>query len=281
MVVRSILVTVVLLVFWSVVIRWLPGELETGQGLWSDNQIAAENYLGGTTNEESYVALLGSSLSQLLHLDSVSGMRVYNLGLSAQGVGDGLNLLAVGPPPAIILIETNIILKEDNEDFRHVFESPARLFLVRNVPALRHRYQPVGVGLGITRKITQKKRTNSALRDRPINEKSLEAKHREYAEPVKEKDFIDRLSVLRERLRPLEEAGTKLVFFEAPVHPDLCDSPRARSIRAGVKAIFQSSAHVYVPQPDCNDYFTTDGHHLGNKSGAAFANWLKHQLEQI
>lgn len=281
MVIRSLMIAVCLLTLWSVLMQWLPEDLDTGQSLWDDNLIAAENCLVATQKKTDYVALLGSSFSQLLHIDSVAGMEVYNLGLGGQGVGDGLNVLAAGATPAIMLIETNIILKEDNEDFGQAVGNPVSVLALQVVPGLRQQFQPVGVGLGLVRRAGQRSEIKADLTDRPINEASLKAKREEYAEPVPAAALRTRLETLRERLKPLEAAGARLVFFETPIHPELCDSPRARSIRDGVKTIFPPATYVYIPQPDCNDYFTSDGHHLGNKSAVTFARWLEQRLEEI
>ena len=282
MVLRSLLLALLTFIVWSLAIRLLPVELDTRQSLWNENVIAAERYLVEAPDDGEHIAILGSSLSQLLVIDSAAGLPVFNLGLGGQGVSDGLHLLATGPAPAMVLVEVNIIIKEENEDFRDAIVGPFRGALLRWVPALRQEYQPVGVGLGIFKRLAGRKRPAPAgPTDRETDEPSLAAKRVYYADPAQPADLRSRLTALKARLQPLTIAGAEIVFFEAPVHPDLCNSPRARSVRTGVRSVFPPTQYTYLPQPDCADYVTTDGHHLGNLSRTKYAEWLRARISEI
>lgn len=277
MIFRSITAATVLLVLWSLVVSRLPPGLETGQTLWGSNLIHAQDYLYDTISPAD-IAIVGSSLSENLHFREIGGHRVHNLGFAGQGVFDGLNLLiSSGKLPGYVLIEMNVITQGENEQFRQVMQQPMASAARYYLPALRQRNQPVGVGKGLVDYLLFAKRKpagETPLRDRPINVASLEMKQKDYARGLPDSELKPILEDLQERVRYLEENGVAIVFYEAPVDPSLCPSPRAVAIREGVQEVFSPEAYAYIPQPDCAEYQTTDGHHLGNQSLAAYSEWL-------
>jgi hypothetical protein len=281
---KSIIVAVVLGLSWSMAISFLPESMVTGQTTWGENLIAAQNYLFGDVSKNDMV-IVGSSLSENLLVREISGHKVHNLGLSGQGPLDGLNVvLAADRLPGYVLVEMNVIMEAPNEQFEQVLLASSTNWVRKYVPALRQRYQPVGVFKGLVSDRSTADPTSQSgelLEDRPVNQLSLETKIIDYASPVPKTEIQAVLKELQARVQWLEERGTEVVFYEIPIHPQLCAAPKAVAIRTGFKEVFLPAKYTYIDQPDCSSFGTTDGHHLGQKSTARYSVWLERTLNDF
>jgi hypothetical protein len=279
---RALLVTAVLLFVWSVTVRKLPPELDSAQTMWGSNLISAQDYLYGEIEAED-VVIVGSSLTENLLIREVAGRRVHNLGLGGQGVFDGLHLVAAASgQPGTVFIEMNVIIKEENAQFREVVLSPVANAVKLHLPVLRQRNQPVGVlkGLLFNKKARETVNANER-KDRPISQMSLGIKQKVYANPIPNDKLMGILRKLQRQVAELRQRGMRVVFFEAPVDPSLCSAPKAISIREGFHEIFPVDTFAYLHQPPCGGYQTTDGHHLGERSLARYSEWLRGEMEQL
>ncbi|WP_020568340.1 hypothetical protein [Neolewinella persica] len=278
MIFRAILAAVALFLIWMVTIRYLPADLDTSQTLWGENLIHAQDYLY-TEKAATDLAIVGSSLSENLTLDQINGRQVHNLGFSGQGVNDGLNVIVGADKlPGCLLVEMNVIMQEENEQFRKVVLQPATNLAREYLPVLRQRYQPVGVLKGIVSGKKTTKELNDSLQDRPINQLSLDLKIKDYSQGVDRVELREVLVALSERIRWLQEHGVQILFYELPVHPKLCQAPKAVAIREGFRSVFPPTEFTYILQPQCADYSTTDGHHLGERSLDLYSDWLKQEI---
>lgn len=276
------MVAVALLVVWSVVIRVLPAEMDTAQTLWGGNLISAQDYLYREIGPND-VVIVGSSLSENLLLDEVAGRPVLNLGLAGQGVFDGLHLVeAAAGNPGVIFVEMNVVMQEENDQFSNVVLNPAGNVARLHLPALRQRYQPVGVAKGLLfgRTISANSE-KTELKDRPINEMALELKRKDYTNPVPAEELLPVLEKLRRQVELLQDRDIRFIFFETPVDPSLCTAPKAVSIREGFREVFPRDSFAYLDQAPCAEYLTTDGHHLGARSQARYSAWLAKEMERL
>ncbi|MFT6000424.1 MAG: hypothetical protein ACI81P_002885 [Neolewinella sp.] len=281
MIFRSIVAAVVLFLIWMAVIRYLPPDLDSSQTLWGENVIHAQDYLYAEIAPTD-LTIVGSSLSENLTLEEVDSRWVHNLGFSGQGVNDGLNvIMGADKLPAYVLVEMNVILQAENEQFKKVVLNPAANLARDYLPMLRQRYQPVGVLKGMMLGQSTVGEIQDSLQDRPINQLSLDQKIEDYAKGVDPAELMEVLGALSERLRWLREQGVRIVFYELPVDPELCQTPKAMAIRKGFYAVFPPTAFAYIPQPECADYATTDGHHLGERSNANYSDWLGAEIAPL
>ncbi len=273
MIKNALSISALLLAVWSLAVTWLPAGLDTGQTMRGDNLIRAEDFLYTTEMQPNDVALVGSSLSEKLTVGPLPGRKVHNLGFGGQRALDGLDLLLAGPQlPAVVLVETNILQPGGNSDLETSLFNPVGFWIRRYVPALRHRYQPVGVVKGL---ITGKEPAQAARgQDRPLNEQSLALKVEAYATAPAAATLAEELEALQQRINRLERSGVRVVFYETPVHPALCSAPKAEALRVGYRKVFLPDKFTYLEQPDCAAFRTTDGHHLGEQSNEAYSQWL-------
>lgn len=281
-IIRALLVALVLLVTWSLIAGLVSEEIDTAQTIWGSNLISAQDYLYGKVDNADMV-MVGSSLTESLLFKRVAGRRVHNLGLAGQGVFDGLKLVAKrGVLPALVCIETNIVMQAESAEFHQVLSNPLANVIRCAIPALRQRYQPVGVIKGLLwgRKAPRSKE-NNLLEDRPVNEMSLQRKREDYADSIPPEALQLVLKSLRVQVDELRARGVRVLFFEAPVHPVLCSAPKAVSIRQGFTKVFPESDFDYIAQPPCGEYQTTDGHHLGELSQTRYSAWLRTEIARL
>lgn len=286
MIVRSVLVAAVAFLLWSITIGFLPEDLGWEQPIWNENLSLGQDFLYTDSPGANDIVVLGSSLSALLPLDTLAGRRVYRLSLSGMGVQDGLRILESLPEaPALVLVETNLIVKPPNEDFGNALLSPASRELKRYLPAMRQRNQPVTVLMGslfYLKNGPPAERLPVVLPERPINEFMLDRRREEYAVVIPAEKLEENLRSLHGRLDRLAASGdSRIALFEMPVHPDLCLSPRAEGLREGLREVFSGSSALLLLEPDCGTYRTTDGHHLNPSSAAAYSRRLAAWVETI
>ena len=284
MIVRSLFVTLGLLLVWSLVAPRLPRDTDWELPLRTANVERAQDHLYAVPSGEEAV-LLGSSLSELLPLDSVAGYPLRSLALSGMGVADGLAVLEyVDRTPAIILVETNLIDKVADDAFQDqvlgTISRKTRYYL----PALRQRNQPATAllrTLFYLKNGPPKDQDADELPPRPLNERMLELRREEYAVAPGADEFSLTAGELTQRLEVFRERGSQVVFFELPVHPDLCTTPRALAVRAGLQDILPPAAFTRLPEPDCAAFRTTDGHHLDPESARRFARELEERVNHL
>lgn len=286
MIIRSLLVTLGAFIAWSVVIGILPEDMGWEQPIWNENTSLGQDFLYGDPLGEEDIVVLGSSLSALLPLDSITGRRVRRLALSGMGVRDGLAILeSMAKGPAMVLIETNLITKAPNDEFSKALLSPVPRELGRYFPAMRQRNQPVTVlmgGLFYLKNGAPADRRPVIVPERPINQFMLDQRRAEYAEVIPADELSLSLQSLRLRLERLaSRTGTKVVLFEMPVHPDLCESDRAEGIRKEIGKVFAEDDFSLFLAPDCTVYRTSDGHHLTQASAMQYARFLDGRVRSV
>jgi len=92
-----------------------------------------------------------------------------------------------------------------------------------------------------------------------------------------EKERIERLKVA---VSELLSRGIKVVVFELPVHPEICNHENAVKLRNLLKNEFKSLDVLYVEPGDCSDYQTSDGMHLYKDSAKKFSGYLLEKARQ-
>ncbi|MFK8164662.1 MAG: hypothetical protein AB8H12_19605 [Lewinella sp.] len=281
MIFRSIVAAVAFFLIWMVAIRYLPVELDASQTMWGENIIHAQDYLFSDIASTDLV-MVGSSISENLTVEEVDGRRVRNLGLSGQGVNDGLNvIMGADKLPAYVLVEMNVVMQAENEQFRKVVLDPAANLTRKYLPVLRQRYQPVGVLKGLASGKRTAAEVNDLLKDRPINKMSLNQKIKDYSKGINSDELTKVLGALSVRLQRLRAQGVEVLFYELPVHPALCQAPKSLAIREAFYAAFPPSEFSYVAQPECANYSTTDGLHLGERSNADYSAFLVEEIGRL
>jgi hypothetical protein len=229
MIKKSLLVAILLFALYTVfVIFFAPTWWNASQHQWQTNIINAQNYMYNESDTNRNV-ILGSSLSCRLVSDSLPG--TYNLALNGQSIFDGLNILIHAKKyPVNVFIETNVVLRSENETFTSSLTTPILSDIKRTLPSLRAGKQPVGIigklafngiykikslfGSGIEEEVAL---PPGIQKNNDLFEKMLDFQRSDYSE-VPDPDLLKaNFNSLKEYIVKLENRGIKIIFFEMPV----------------------------------------------------------------
>src|SRR5262249_51797817 len=132
--------------------------------------------------------------------------------------------------------------------------------LPRLVPAMATQNMPVNLVFDLLARRTP---TAAPPVDEAAFAAALQVQRDVYAHEVPAAVLARNIDTLKAQARHLEAGGTRIVFFELPVHPTLEDTPRARQIRAAYAAAFPAHRHIGVSElSEGLAVRTIDGVHL-------------------
>jgi hypothetical protein len=257
--------------------------LGNSQHIWQDNFNKAQRYI--YSRDTTLNVIVGSSLSNRLVMDSLPGF--YNLALQGQNIYDGLAIIfRKGHIPPKVFIEMNITLGRENKSFTGSLFSPLLYNMRKVLPSLRDEYQPVGqLGKIMMNMISSIQPDSKLLKSPPVPpevfERMLEIRTEEYSQAPSDEVLHERQGVLRNYVSTLEERGAEVIFFEMPVNERISNLARPCAIREAFLEIFPPDRYRYISMPDCKDYITRDGEHLGPSEALAYTCFLKSEIESI
>lgn len=286
---KSLLTAFALLIAYELLVRSVDFWWSTGQNTQQSSVVRAHNFMFATEHFSN--VMVGSSIGNRITSgvpDDSLPEHFYNLSFGGQSIFDGLLIMKnMNYSPEIIYIEINTILRNEDPNLQASLFSPVLYPLKQRIFSLRERNQPIGV---LTRIPTIKNGKPSEQKGPPSVH--LERNANTYntmlqIEIRNKKDSIDR-SIIDGQVQKLQsfvsyfqKKGTKIIFFEVPVDPAVCDLALPSQIRHAIKATFQPQGCYFIPMPDCAGYLTTDGTHLEKVSVYHylhhFRNELKHQ----
>ncbi|MEO6745825.1 MAG: hypothetical protein ABIS28_06815 [Caldimonas sp.] len=202
------------------------------------------------------VVLVGSSMSERLGEEIGTGCA-YNLALGGESALTGLAVLAkADATPKQVFIETNV--PERGVNARLVDEGTRAL--PRWIPALATRNMPVNL---LFSALARFKSPAPRGADATVLRQALDVQRDVYAHPIPPGELAANLAALKAQVRRLEGAGSRVVFFELPIHPSLEGTPRALQIRAAFVAAFPSHRLLTADQfAAAATISTIDGVHL-------------------
>jgi len=289
MIARSFCFAAILFVFYNLILLIEPlRRCFVVQGQRQYNVINAQEYLFAKPVKPGVV--VGSSLSARLAETSLK-TDFYNLSLGGDSVFTGLEIVRRSAiRPRVVLIETNMLLREENQSILSNVFCPLVSQLRPLVPGFRERYCPstliagkVG-GILIDCAVTAGQRICPwqdlfTTEDRKfVFAKMIDIQKADYeVEPRPEqlKGQIEKLKVL---VASLEERGSRCIFFEMPIDNSLIKLPVPSAIRNSVREAFPSPKYVWVCPEGNQHYETQDGMHLSDPAANTYAEHIRAEL---
>ncbi len=291
---KSILFCFLLLIAYSMLLNWLP-QLSASQDVGQSNIIKAGKYLDDDDDRPVKDAIIGSSVSERLIMDSIPDFD--NLAFSGLGVLDGLDLVRhKNKLPSVIYIETNFPLRPRSPLFSTTLFSPISVVLRKHVMLLRSDKQPlalIGQALGelaerldigmlhrldviAGTKIGSVARSTDVTFDQMLN---LEVK--DYSEKPDAKLLHEQFQLLSNDVSYFMSRGVRIVFFEMPVNSRLTELPKAQIIRDSFYSVFPRQQYRYMDMPESAGYRTADGIHLSRKEAIQYTRFFKEQAKRL
>ncbi len=291
MIKKAIVVTILLVVGYSIFVAYFIGDLNYSQHQWQDNVIKAQCYIYDDKNTFDNV-IVGSSLSCRLAMDSIP--QAYNLSFSGQSIFDGLYILTHKTKlPKNIFIEMNVVLRSEDKNFTSALYSPVLYYSKKIVPSLREGKQPVGIaGYSIahtlTNRVVRKTKSlfhltsiddNNSNKNNELFSKMLSSAIEDYSKLPDQFLVDESFNNLKVYINELENKGVTIVFFEMPLNAPLNDLPKSNRIRSTFYQKFPQSTYNYIPIPDSIKYETMDGLHLTRDAGLKYTLYLKSKMK--
>jgi hypothetical protein len=274
---KTLVASVFLLTVFCISAQWLIPTVQVSQHQWQENLIKAQNFIY-TSSDTSQRVIIGSSLAHRIDIDGY-----YNLSFSGLSIFDGLRIISHVPhPPRKVFIETNMILRREDEQFTGQLINPLLYQLKKYVPALRDGKQPVSLVVdGCYQVLKQLKNKGKVVAPEavPINlglfKSMLGYQINAYSKTPGSNELTYAITQLKQFVGALEAKGVEVVFFEMPVNEKLCKLPVSECVRRVFYENFSPTKYAYIVQPGCADYHTTDGVHLSPIEAVRYETYFK------
>jgi hypothetical protein len=233
------------------------------------HRVTGEEYL--LAEPPPTAVLVGSSLSAIL--PAIALKPVYNLALSGGSTLTGLRLTAASAHvPALIFVEVNVIERPADETLLQELTQPLSLRLKTWCNACRTRQQPLTVALAaLSRLRLQPLSAEEADRiagaaPQALNPQGFAIQRTGGEKPVDAGALQIRLTELASLYETLSRRGSRIVFVELPVHPQIASSIHQRTVVQAVLERFPPERFDWIRFSD-REYATTDGAHLTYADG--------------
>jgi len=270
---NSILISVFLLAIYECVCRHIYPTLafQSGENQSIGNYIRAQSYI--YDHSDAQVVIVGSSLSFRLNTGLLPS-RVFNLSFGGLSALEGMNIvMRVNTLPQTLYVETNALgrdFSELSEYFDNQVLNPMRRWMI----SLRFAARPLILAQSVLRSRVDRAwrmvignsaasgetpATIAPKEDAPTLS-LLSVQKREKQIPLSSEAQARLIARLRTNITFFERHGVKVIFFEMPIHSELCDAPMQVSIRRLLHTEFRT--HPYIRITDCGTVTPRDGIHL-------------------
>lgn len=299
MIARAIVAAAILFAAYSLALSVRPvrARFTALQGQWQANLVKAEEYALAEPRRPG--AVVGSSLAVRLAFSPLSG-EFFNLALAGDGPLTGLEVIRrSGIFPRVLLIETNLVLRERNPVILDHLAQPLRPELQTKLWSLRERYQPANLlagnfGQRIVHAVLAAPRQLFGSRDAAASTREAEAENNARlfaAELARQREqytqapdpvlLEERIAELKQGVAELERAGVRCILLELPVDASLLRLPGTTVTQAALARAFPADRYRWLrPEPD-RRYETTDGLHLTLPEAHALGARIRAELAPI
>jgi len=255
------------------VVTYLLPSLGMATNQWQDNMVKAQHFL---YNEDVDTAMIGTSLSARILPDSIPSVRSVAFGGCA--VEDGLRLILSKPKvPHCVLVETNLFLRNGNDELVEKMTKGIIPQVKRWIPSLRESNEPICLLSGLMIKAAGTNPQAAAMTVDMEQLKESIKRHLADDKSLSETELAQRMETIKPLLIQLEQKGTKLIFFEMPIHHELYHLKELEQTRQAVRMAFPKTRYAYLPN-DTTTYLTTDGLHLDYEGQQRYSHFIKQAL---
>jgi hypothetical protein len=284
---NSFLISLFLLTIYECACRLIYPKLafQSGENQWIGNYIKAQSYI--YDHSDAQVVIVGSSLSARLSAVLLPS-RVFNLSFGGLSALEGMNVvLNASTLPQTIYIETNALGRDFSEYFGNQVLNPIR----RRMISLRFAARPLILAQSYLRsRVGQAWRmigNTGTSGEAPAtiipkeDAQLLSVQKRAYQNSLSSEAQAKLIARLRADITFFDRHGVKVIFFEMPIHSELCDAPRQVSIRHLLLTEFRTRPYIRIT--DCGTVTTTDGIHLSGANAEQvtrqFAKIIEREME--
>lgn len=266
----SLLVAVLVLAGYNAYLVVAKPKVTEYQNQWVDNYSVAEKFI--YSDETPRIVLVGSSMTA--RLPDEPGGELENLSFHGGSALTGLKIIQKSNKlPAVILVETNVLERDINNDMIDDLFTPVVWKLKEELPSFHYTYQPINLLLSFLKEKYGASETK--LRDSEINMEIFNMAVRGHLDnnsdtkPLTEAaNRFDRVEAI---VDDLKGKGVRVAFFQMPVYKPLLQSPCYRMRKEMILERFSSFPIYWIDEEQSENYKTTDGVHLTYASALVFS----------
>jgi hypothetical protein len=263
---NSLIIAAVLFLIYGLFLEYGPKPVHAKmQSQWQENRYALEKYFqdskSGIAKHE--VVYVGSSLTKRLDFADESKC-VYNLSFNGDSALTGLSAIAhSAAKPRVVFVEINVPQRGIDQDLI----AKASGFVTQLSAVFHIENMPINIANSFLYSFVHSLKMNKPSKE--VNETvRLDA----LAMQVKVGKGTLSSDILKENLaefsrlvKDIESNGTKVAFFEMPIHPDLEYSARTVQIRNAFKSSFPNNQLIdFTELAEGANIKTVDGMHLSD-----------------
>lgn len=245
------------------------------------NLVKCQEYAFSDSEKANYV-ITGSSMAYRISQDFLP-TDYYTLALGGHSSFLGLEMVNRSLSlPKVVFVEMNTIFRSTNTVFvDEIFERPS-FDMKKHIVITRDKFQFVPFLVNKANQYLSKSdgTDNNAKIDEATLQKRLTLQKKNYGQLPNEKLLKKNFDRLHELVSDLQSKNVCVVFFEMPMHPELCDSPLFNVLRSKFKENFSPTEFQYIFAQNCDNYSTTDGVHLIASSAQKMGDYIVAQFDQ-
>ncbi|MEQ9288855.1 MAG: hypothetical protein RIG77_18175 [Cyclobacteriaceae bacterium] len=268
---------------YSIVFLMPPNWLGHPQNTLQSNLISAEKML--FTEQYFDNIIVGSSLAYNMDRKQLDSTW-FNLSFPGQSIFEGLSIIqAMEYKPKTIYIEINVLLRQGDLFFHHSLFNPITYPFKKHLSILKESQQPVSligdpIEYHIIRKLISEKEApfDESISKEKLKNKLIQQMLKEHQQ-IHSNEIKSQIFELKRFIRELTDQRIRIVFFEMPVAKELCNSPKSKTIRNSIKKAFPE--YMFIQQPSCGEFLTSDGIHLDQNSGTKFTTYFLKEIEEL
>lgn len=258
-----------LLLGYSVLINFFRISVDCAENVGTLRRIIGERVV--FTKEKTEMVVVGSSLTALLPNSYYRDGRV-NLAIPGGSANLGLEILNKAHIfPKFLIVETNtLFIDADHEFVNGLFQEPQST-LKRLFPIFQTQNRPINVILSLANQLVigDQAKNNIDSVDPAVLERALRGQRKSFAVPPQEPEFSHIVQRFQQLIQEFQDKGTKILFLEMPVHPELVNSPREKYIRDKLTKLYPKERYQWLTPAVERAYEVTDGMHLLHREGVA------------
>ncbi len=278
---KSILLTLLFLFVYSIFLNFLRPEITAFQNQWISNYSKAESYIYKSSSSD--IIIVGSSMSFRMKKEGFDD-NIFNLSFNGGSVLTGLQIIKKSKNiPTLILIETNLVEREENNDMLDSLFTPFIWHVKKYFKAAQYTYQPANIFLSIIKNKygAKNNKTNVKTSQKILNvELTRQLKAESNIEGLEDSNEIETLQKL---VNDFYSEGVTIAFFQMPVNSQLITSERYKKREQILHEIFSDLDIEWLSiPPNLDDRFLTrDGIHLTEKSASEFSKELNKHIKNM
>jgi hypothetical protein len=293
---KSIVTAVGMLVAYHFILPHLSHRFYQILGMRRSNYLRAQQYVFDTPSETNVV--IGSSLSANLS-DQILGPSYYKLTFPGGSILTGLEMVRrAHKRPTVVLIETDVLVRNADEELLHDLFSPWLLALRRCSPTFREQGRPSNFIGGFAEACVRKScqltfrvfasdqavpmtSSPSGQVDPAMFERLLRIAREESQHPPSVAQMTPIIDRLREHVQALTTEGLMCVFFELPSDSSLVNMPLQTAQRKMMEDSFPRAEFNWVTFHANHYYHTSDGVHLVRADADLVTERLVHEVNRL